>query len=526
MRCVTSPDPPGSVPLCEITRPVLYSAPTMAIRSYDNHEEANRAEAGERVKAGATVPVGHLGGIVLISCYELGQQPLGLASPAAHLDSAGFPVVLNDLAVEGLNETVCRRASIVGISVPMHTAMRLGIGVSKRVRSLNPACHIVFYGLYAALNSTLLLEDAADSCFGGEFEEPLVDLVRRISEEGELRFASPPPDPTSELRRGRRSSKLDTLPERKGLPPLDRYTKLVEADGVRTVGYVATARGCKHLCRHCPIPPVYGGSFYALPTEVVMDDIAGLVDRGARHITFADPDFLNGPSHAQRIAEALHSEFPRVTFDFTAKVEHLLRHAAILPKLQASGCLFVVSAIETLSDRTLAILRKHHTRADVLALVRRFSLMGLTLRPSLMPFTPWDSLDDYIDLLDFVEKEGLIDNIEPVQYSIRLLVPPGSLLLRSGDMQPHLGEFDRDRFSFRWTHPDPRMDRLQKEVYQLTDIATRRGDDMAVTFYRIRHRALERRTLAGQPEPSIAEVERLFPPYRARPPRLTEDWFC
>src|SRR5918992_793404 len=109
------------------------------------------------------------------------------------------------------------------------------------------------------------------------------------------------------------------VPSRRMLPPLGSYAQL-ERDGTRNlVGYVEASRGCKHHCLHCPIPPVYGGRFFAVPQEIVLEDIGHLVRAGASHITFGDPDFLNGPGHALRVARAMHEAFPTLTFDCTAK---------------------------------------------------------------------------------------------------------------------------------------------------------------------------------------------------------------
>src|SRR5262245_29143557 len=117
--------------------------------------------------------------VLLISCYELGHQPLALASPAAHLLAhTGAAVECLDLAVESLDPDKVRRADVVGISVPMHTALRLGVRAAARVRALNPRCHICFYGLYSSLNSDYLLAHFADSVIGGEYELPLTKLVQ------------------------------------------------------------------------------------------------------------------------------------------------------------------------------------------------------------------------------------------------------------------------------------------------------------------------------------------------------------
>lgn len=69
-------------------------------------------------------------------------------------------------------------------------------------------------------------------------------------------------------------------------------------------------------------------------------------------------DFLNGPGHALKPVRALHAQFPDLSYDFTAKIEHLLRHRERVPEFAATGCVFVVSAVESLSDVVLANLEK------------------------------------------------------------------------------------------------------------------------------------------------------------------------
>src|SRR5437763_6101302 len=121
-----------------------------------------------------------LGDILLISCYELGHQPFHLASLQTMLRQAGYFPVLVDTAVETLSDEAVKKARFVGVSVPMHTALRLGQQLAKRVRSLNPPAHICFYGLYASLNADYLLHDCADSTIGGEYEIPLLNLIANL----------------------------------------------------------------------------------------------------------------------------------------------------------------------------------------------------------------------------------------------------------------------------------------------------------------------------------------------------------
>src|SRR5262245_25165779 len=452
------------------------------------------------------------GAILLVACYELGHQPLAVAWPAAFLERSGYVPAVLDLSVEPFDRERARRARLVAISVPMHTALRLGVSAAARVREVNPDCHVCSYGLYPGLNAEWLLAHGADSVLAGEVEPALVALADRLA-----RGETPP-----EGRAGAtRLAKLDfPAPSRTALPSLKKYAHLERDGRLDLVGYVEASRGCKHHCRHCPIPPVYEGRFFVVDPDVVLADVRQLVEAGATHITFGDPDFLNGPRHALSVARAVHAEFPALTFDVTAKIEHLLRHREHLAELAALGVIFVVSAVESLSDEVLRHLDKGHTRADVMGALAAMREAGLTLRPTWVPFAPWTTLDDYREILDFVEREGLVDHVDPVQYSIRLLVPPGSLLLRTPALRPHLGPLVEDRFHYRGTHPDPLMDRLQARVEALVADAADRREDAAVTFARVR--ALADEVAGVAPAPPARPPD----PARRRPPRLSEPWFC
>ncbi len=453
------------------------------------------------------------GEILLVSTYELGHQPSGIAFPKAFLERAGFHPAGLDLALEPLDEGRIRAARLVVFSVPMHTALRLAIRAAKRVRSLNPDAWLAFHGLYALLQAPLLRAAGAAAVLGGECEEDLVALAQAL-ERGE--------DPAPFRREGAAGATLAKLdfpvPSREGLPPPERYARLADAEGrEHLAGHAESTRGCKHLCRHCPIPALYAGRFFAIPVEVVLDDVSRQVAAGIAHVTFGDPDFLNGPGHALRVASALHASFPALTFDFTAKIEHLVRHARLLPELREAGALFVVSAVESLSERVLARLAKGHGREDVYRAFDACRGAGLALRPSLVPFTPWSTLEDYLDLLDVFAREGWFESLDPVQLSIRLLVPPGSLLLAEPEFAA-LG-FDEDALAWRWRHPDPRMDRLQEKVARAVEVGATRRDPMAATFDRVRQLAL---AAAGKPHDHLV----LAADTGKRAPRLTENWFC
>ncbi|MGH9724903.1 MAG: CUAEP/CCAEP-tail radical SAM (seleno)protein, partial [Candidatus Acidiferrales bacterium] len=360
--------------------------------------------------------------ILLLSTYELGRQPFGLASPSAWLRACGAEVACMDLSREPLREDCVRAADLIALYVPMHTATRLAVALLPSIREMNPRAHLCFYGLYAPVNEAYLRRLGVQTILGGEFEQGLAALAQRLSKIG---LESAQTEPLISLDR----LKFKT-PDRGGLVPLEQYARLILPGGEqRTVGYTEASRGCKHLCRHCPVVPVYHGTFRIVNRETVLADVRQQVAAGARHITFGDPDFFNGIGHAIPLVEALHREFPELTYDATIKIEHLLKHPGGIEKLRDTGCLFVVSAVESVDDAVLEKIEKHHTREDFLRVVEMFRAVGLALQPTFMPFTPWTTLDGYCELLEVLRENDLIENVAPIQLAIRMLIPAGSRLM-------------------------------------------------------------------------------------------------
>ncbi|HEU5394327.1 MAG TPA: CUAEP/CCAEP-tail radical SAM protein [Candidatus Methylomirabilis sp.] len=455
--------------------------------------------------------------VVLISTYELGRQPFGLASPAAWLRRAGASVTCLDLAQERLDEEAARGADLVGFYVPMHTATRIASRVVPKVKGLNPTAHLCFYGLYAPVNEGYLRGLGADTILGGEFEAGLVNLLRRLQGDSRGAGGAPQPEPRISLAR-----QQFLVPDRSGLPPLSRYATVHLGDGrQRTVGYTEASRGCKHRCRHCPIVPVYEGQFRIVQREVVLEDIRRQVAAGAEHITFGDPDFFNGVGHALAIVRALHAEHPTLTYDVTIKIEHLLGYPQHLPILRETGCLFVTSAVESVDDRVLALLEKGHTREDFHRVVQRCRETGLILVPTFVTFTPWISLEGYQELLWQLAELDLIEHVPPIQLAMRLLIPAGSKLLELPEVRDLVGEFDPAALVYPWKHPDPLMDRLSGEVFTLVKEAEARGESRREIFARVWER-VERAgngSLRPPPEPSRGRP-------RATIPYLSEPWYC
>jgi radical SAM superfamily enzyme YgiQ (UPF0313 family) len=445
----------------------------------------------------------------------MGRQPFGLASPAAWLRQRGHQVTCLDLSRDPLNERAVREAGLIAFYAPMHTATRLILQLLEPLRRMNSKAHFCAYGLYATLTAESFAAHDVKSLFGGEFEQALVHLAERLSATSALRQVEPL-DSNVSLARLRFQT-----PDRDDLPPLRSYAHLVLPDGEhRVAGYTEASRGCKHLCRHCPIVPVYNGVFRIVDREVVLADIRQQVASGAQHITFGDPDFFNAVRHAVPIIESLHREFPQITYDATIKVEHLRKHADLLPRLRETGCLFVVSAVESLDDAVLARLEKHHTREEFVQVVELFRRERLTLQPTFVGFTPWTTLDSYLDLLAQLQRLDLVESVAPVQLTIRLLIPAGSKLLELPEVRQIVGDFDAQSLVYPWSNPDPRVDKLAADLQALIAASEKSKLSRSETFSRIwraANLAADRR-VEFNAMPLVAA--------RATVPYLNEPWYC
>lgn len=450
--------------------------------------------------------------VVLINPYELGRQPFGLAEPAAWLKHAGFDVTCIDLSLQKLDACLPADAALIAIYVGMHTATRIAVEAIPRIRQLVPRAHLCVYGLYAPMNAMLLKNLGVQTILGGEFEPALLALAQKLAA-GESAHQS---EPSVNLR------KIEfRLPDRGGLPALQRYAHLLlpneaGAESQRIVGFAEASRGCKHLCRHCPVVPVYEGKFRIVPLDIVLGDIRQQVTSGAEHISFGDPDFFNGPTHAMKLARALHDEFPRLSYDATIKIQHLLAHADLLPELKRTGCLFVTSAVESVDDDVLRLLDKNHSSADFDRAVGLMRAANLAITPTFVAFTPWTTLASYIALLQRLLDLQLVEAVPPIQLAIRLLIPAGSYLLRLPGFADRIGDFDAGMLGYPWQHSDARVDDLQAAVQALVgQTADRPRHETFTCIWRLAHAAF------GVDAPAIDDDA------FGRPvPHLSEPWYC
>ncbi len=410
-----------------------------------------------------------------------------------------------DLAVDTFDSSALQPVDAVAISVPMHTAMRLAQRTVERVKAAAPELPVAIYGLYADMGKI----EGVNRVIVGEYEEHLVSWVEAVaSDRGEPEGVS--------VDIGRQQF---VVPDRSGLPDLASYAHLSVRDDHRRVGYVEASHGCRHRCRHCPLPVVYDGRFRIVEPETVQADVDNLASAGARHVTFGDPDFFNGAAHAMKVLRSVNDRHPDLTFDVTIKVEHLLMHRHLLAELAARNVLFVTSAFESTNDAVLDVLDKGHTREDMATALELCREVGLEIHPSWLPFTPWTAAGDLADIFSFIEEFDLFEVTEPVQLAIRLLIPRGSLILDIPGISDLIGGYDEDSLSYVWASPDPVTDELQTRMASRAEQAASNDEPLLETLTDMWLMALE----TAENGDVTAQIPAGAITGR---PRLTEPWFC
>ena len=420
--------------------------------------------------------------VLLVSTYELGAQPLGLAWPAAELTRAGHEVRSVDLAVEPWPAADVGWAEAVAFSVPMHTALRLALAAIDRLRARAPACRSPSTACTPRWRPQPAPLARATSRSPARPAPP-----SRAGWRGTARWVAPRWPSTS----GGHGPQAWTVscsrvgaPRSRGLPPLSRHgrRRAARRDGRGEPGLqppLPALPGPRRLQR--AVAPV--------GAEAVLADVDGLVAAGAGHVRFADPDFLNRPAHALRVAVGPPRPAPR---RHVRRDDKVLRVPAAPPRRRRR----TRGPRDRSSRLGLRVDERHRAgpagqgpHGGRRRPCRRRAARGGRRDPApLLPFTPWTCRQDLVDIVDFVAAFDLVANVDPVQYSIRLLIPPGSLLLEADDpvLAGRLQEFDAALLGYRWSAEDPLLDELQAELAALTERAAETAEPAAATYAAVR----------------------------------------
>ena len=463
--------------------------------------------------------------VLLVSTYELGHQPLHLASPAAALRRAGHEVRTprpRRRAVGPGRRSSGPRPWLLGADAHRHAA---GAPGRRRVRR-EP-------GRAADLPLRALRHRQPRPDPRAGTRRPRHRRRVRAGARGLGRQPGgwgPPPAP-----RPRRSSRSSTCgarslgPPARGLCRRSSATPTWRSGGEeRLVGYVEASHGCLHRCRHCPVPVVYDGRIRIVPDDVVLADVERLVERRR------PPHHLRRPRLPQRPAALPAGRAPRCTSAARADLRlHGQGRAHPAPRRPVAGagrgraaCSWSAPS-RRVNDDILAGSTRATRPPRPPPRWRCCARHGIEIRPSFLPFTPWTTLDDVADIVDFVAAHDLVANVDPVQYTIRLLVPEGSLLWSRSLRRSRLGPYDAERLSWTWSaRPTPPSTELQTRLARhRRGRPDRRRADRPDLRTGPGRRARRRRAPPGR-RARPAPPERLQHCRGEGRPRLTEPWFC
>ena len=376
--------------------------------------------------------------ILLTSFYDLGKQPKIIAEIVDRYNSAEIDFDFFDFSVEDQNKDL-ENYDVLGIYAPMHTATILSIEYIKDKKLPNK---MFTFGLYGSV-----LEDFNSSIrYIKDIESDELALFLEINDDHQF-------------------SLKNNIPNRQIFPDISNYAHLVDGSNNIIAGSVETTYGCKHSCTHCPVPISFNGTFKTYSLEKIISDVENQVNQGAKHISFNDPDFFNGPIHALKILESLNKKFPTITYDSTIKVEHIIKYKKYFKELSSLNMVFVISAFETTNDLVLSILEKNHTSNDLNTSIEISQDFGIDVRPTWMPFSPWTELNDLSNIVNLIEKYKLRETVDPIQLTIKLLIPKHSLIIKKPEINKYLGNYEKNSLSFKWDYENNDVEKLQSSLF-------------------------------------------------------------
>ena len=376
--------------------------------------------------------------ILLLSFYDLGKQPKIISELYKKLDNGSNQIDIVDYSIEEKDLTL-DNYDVLGIYASMHTASVLA---EQYLRDRKLPNKLFVFGLYANVFSEMFSDFQSIHSFDSDELESLLQVQLNLN-----------------------YSFKHTVPDRTILPSITDYSHIVDGSNNLIAGSVETTYGCKHECTHCPVPIEFKGMFKTFGTEKIITDVTNQVEEGAKHISFNDPDFFNGPKHALKILQLLNEKHPSITYDSTIKVEHILKYPDYFQELKNLNMLFVISAFETTNDHVLNILQKNHSSNDLNKAVELSLENNIDIRPTWMPFSPWTEQNDLISIIKLIENYKLRETVDPIQLTIKLLIPKNSLILKRPEMEENLLNYDPASFSYAWKYKFPNIDNIQNELF-------------------------------------------------------------
>lgn len=176
--------------------------------------------------------------------------------------------------------------------------------------------------------------------------------------------------------------------------------------------YLKISEGCNRHCSYCAIP-IITGRHLSRPMEDILDEVQWLQQQGVKELNIIAQDLSSYgldryhrhclPELIDRIADTPGIEWIRLHYAYpTDFPDELLDVMARHPNV----CRYLDIALQHCTDSMLQKMRRHITREEQDALIRRIRerVPGICIRTTLMVGHPGETEDDFRQLLDWVQQ--------------------------------------------------------------------------------------------------------------------------
>lgn len=174
--------------------------------------------------------------------------------------------------------------------------------------------------------------------------------------------------------------------------------------------YLKISEGCDRFCAFCAIPLITG-HHTSTPIEELEQEVRSLVAQGVKEINVIAQDLSSYgldiyghmalPQLVERLAAIEGVEWIRLHYAYPAQFPY-----GILPVMASHDnvCAYLDIALQHISDKVLANMRRHITKEETLRLIARLrrEVPGIHIRTTLMVGFPGEGEAEFEELKEFV----------------------------------------------------------------------------------------------------------------------------
>ncbi len=188
--------------------------------------------------------------------------------------------------------------------------------------------------------------------------------------------------------------------------------------------YLKISEGCNRFCAFCAIPLITG-RHTSVPMPQLLDEVRRLAEGGVKEFNVIAQDLssygmdLEGrmmlPELIDRMADIDGVEWIRLHYAYPTQFPY-----DILPVManRANVCSYLDIALQHISDKVLANMRRHIGRKETLDLLARLrrEVPGIHIRTTLMVGFPGEGEQEFEELMDFT-REARFERMGAFAYS-------------------------------------------------------------------------------------------------------------